>query len=118
MISLKIFFDFIRHLEEKKESYPIEYLESTADLLISSLERIFKTIEEEENKNSLAPNFGAIEDLRVCFKMNLFLMFYFLKNTRVKKSKNSLKDEINEAAQIQSSKTDKRKNKSTVIFIF
>ena len=103
-------------MEEKKESYPIEYLESTADLLISSLERIFKAIEEEENKNSLAPNFGAIEDLRVCFKMNLFLMFYFLKNTRVKKSKNSLKDEINEAAQIQASKTDKRK-KTTVFFI-
>ena len=82
------------------------------------MERIFKFIAELEGQNSVAPNYGAIEDLRVCFKMNLFLMFYFLKNTRIKKSKNSLKDEINEATQMQTSKNDKRKNKSTVFLIF
>lgn len=101
-------------MEDKKESYPIETLETTADLLISSLERIFKFIEDEQNNNSMVHH-AAVDELRVCFKMNLFLMFFFLRNTRVKKSKNSLKDEINEAANIQSSKHDKKKSRSTVL---
>lgn len=92
----------------------MEHLELTSDLLTGSLERIIKLISQEAKKEGL--NFGAIEDLRVCFKMNLFLMFFFLQNTRVKRNKNSLKDEINEAAQIQASKNDKKKNKSTVYF--
>ena len=101
-----------RNLEDKKEDYSIEFLELTADLLMTSLEKILKFIDEEEN--NVAINMGSVDDLRVCLKMNLFLMFFFLRNTRMKKSKNSLKDEIKEATQIQVSKNDKKKNKSAV----
>lgn len=99
-------------MESKKENFPIEFVELTADLLIGSLERLLKYIDEEQRNESL--NLSAIEDLRICYKMSLFLMFFFLQNTRIKKTKNSLKDEINEAAQIQVSKNEKKKTKSTV----
>ena len=108
---------FLRNLEDKKENYPIEILELTADLLMTSLEKILKYIEAEESKE--VSDMSAVEDLRVCLKMNLFLMFFFLRNTRIKRGKNSLKDEINEAAQIQHSKNDKKKTKTAVpIFFF
>lgn len=108
------FFCVFRTLETKKENYSLEHLELTSDLLIGSLERIIKLINQEAKKEGL--NLGGIEDLRVCFKMNLFLMFFFLQNTRIKRNKNSLKDEINEAAQIQTSKNEKKKNKTTVVY--
>lgn len=87
----------------------------TADLLMSSLEKIRNLIEELESESS-GFNGQSIDDLRVCMKMNLFLMFFFLRNTRIKRSKNSLKDEIHEATN-QLSKNEKKKTK-TIVLLF
>lgn len=46
-----------------------------------------------------------MDDLRNVFKMVLFLNFYYLHCTCIRKSKTSLKDEINEAI-VQSKPND------------
>ena len=81
----------------------MELIEITADLLVGSVETIMKQMEGSEILEQQ-------DDLRNSFKMIIFLLFYFLKSTRIKKGKNSIRDEFNEAAQ-NVVKNDKKKTK-------
>ena len=54
------------------------------------------------------------ENLRTCFKMSLFLLFLFLHKTHIKKVKNSIKDELTEAAK----KPAQYKKSKKVTFLF
>ncbi len=82
----------------------MELIEITADLLVGSVETIIKQMESSEITEQQ-------DDLRNSFKMIIFLVFYFLRSTRIKKGKNSLRDEFNEAAQ-NVTKNDKKKTKT------
>jgi hypothetical protein len=97
-------------LEAKKEDYSIELLETTADLLSNCLENLLKHIDVcASAKTSSATE---IEEMRTCFKMLLFLLFFFLSNTRVKFTKNSLKEELNDAVKNNSRDLKRKDNKA------
>ena len=100
----------IRLLETKKETYPIELIEQTSDLLTANLERILKAIDNSKQEEAQP---DSIDNLRNSFKMTIFLIFYLLNNSITKTTKGSLKEEIKEVA-LGKAGLDKKKNQGKV----
>lgn len=90
----------------------MELLEDTADLLNLGLENIIRRI----GKNaSGVETTDRVEDLRTCFKMQLFLMFFFLHNTRIKSLKNNIKDELTDAGKKGGKSNNSKKSKASSV---
>ena len=87
-------FYWIRHLESSRADFDAKLVEQTSDILESNLDKCIKKIQRDLSRNSPQEE---IDELRTQFKMIVFLVFYYLHNTCIRKVRNNIKDELQNA---------------------
>ncbi|KRX03620.1 Armadillo-type fold [Pseudocohnilembus persalinus] len=83
-----------RLIEEKQDRVDIKLVAKIGDVISAGLSRVIDIIDQAVQQ---IENFKEMNQLRNSFKMLIFLNFYFLNSTCIKKGKNTIADQINNA---------------------